>query len=87
MNGEQQVSGQRHMQQSHTDSSGNTTVHTASQNLGEPVVQESRSYDAEGRRLVGDVGSGTDTSRRIEDVSDEEQAKRDREYEERIEEE
>lgn len=69
------------MQTTHTDDSG-TTVKTAHQNLGEPVMQEERRFDSEGRQIVG----GSDANRRIEDV-DEEQRQRDREYEERIEEE
>ena len=58
---------------------------SASQNIGEPVVQEERRYDPQGRELL----SGTDgamANRRIEDVS-EEQKERDRQYEEMIEEE
>lgn len=80
-----QVSGQRSTQHTQTDSSGNTTVNKTSQNMGGPAVQETRSYDAQGRETLG--GTGGSGSRKIEDVSDEEQAKRDREYEERIEEE
>ena len=44
----------------------------------------SRSYDAQGRELAGNTGGG---SARITDVSDSEQAKRDAEYEERMEDE
>lgn len=55
---------------------------TESQNLGEPSMRETRQYDNQGRELVG--GPGGNTSHRITDV---EQAERDREYEERIEEE
>ena len=72
------------MEQTFTDPSG-TKVQTASQNLDEPIVQESRQYDAQGRELLGG-GGAADTSRRIEDVSDE-QAKNDRLYEERMEDE
>ena len=57
---------------------------TSNQALGEPVVQNSRSYDAQGRELAGNTGGG---SARITDVSDSEQAKRDAEYEERMEDE
>ena len=76
------------MQTSSTDPSGQTTVQSASQNLGEPVVQETRTYDQEGRQLIsgGNDGSGVGMGRRIEDVSDE-QKERDRVYEERMEEE
>lgn len=84
----QQVSGQRAMQTSSTDPSGQTTVQSASQNLGEPVVQETRTYDQEGRQLIsgGNDGAGVSMGRRIEDVSDE-QKERDRVYEERMEDE
>lgn len=83
MNGEQ-TSGSRSMQTSQTDPSG-TTVRSAHQNMGEPIVSEQRQYDTQGRELL----SGTDgagANRRIEDVSDE-QKEKDRQYEERIEEE
>ena len=58
---------------------------SASQNLGEPAVQEERRYDSEGRELLGG-GDGASADRRIEDVSDE-QREKDRQYEEAIEEE
>lgn len=78
------MSGSRHMQTSQSNPSG-TTVTNTSQNLGEPAVHEERHYDEQGRQLIG--GSDADNARgRIEDV-DEEQQRRDREYEERIEEE
>ena len=80
----EQVSGTRHAQSTYSDPSG-TTVKSASQNLGEPVVRDERSYDSQGReRLSGTDGAGA--NRRIEDVSDE-QKEKDRQYEERIEEE
>ena len=78
-----QTSGHRSVQQSYTDPSG-TTVKQSTQNLGEPVVEETRRYDAQGRELI--EGAAGSTQRRIQDV-DEEQAERDREYEERIEDE
>ena len=80
----EQVSGTRKSQTTYSDGSG-TTVKSSSQNIGEPVVQDEKRYDPQGRELL----SGTDgagQNRRIEDVSDE-QKQRDREYEERIEEE
>ena len=49
-------------------------------------MQESRHYDSQGRELLGGT-SGATQGNRIEDVSDDAQAARDREYEERIEEE
>jgi hypothetical protein len=61
-----------------SDPSG-TRVQTASQNLGEPIVHETRHYDSEGRqilengKLLGQGNSGSD-ARRIEDVSDEQEA-------------
>jgi len=80
-----QVSGSRHMQTTQSDNSG-TTVNTASQNYGEPVVQEQRQYDVQGREMIGGAnGAGSD--RRIEDVDEEAQRERDRQYEERIEDE
>ncbi|KAK3711459.1 hypothetical protein LTR37_009638 [Vermiconidia calcicola] len=82
-NGEQ-VSGSKHAQSSLSDPSG-TTVTTASQNLGEPTVQEQRQFDAQGREMVGGA-DGPETNRRIEEVSDN-QKERDRQYEERIEDE
>lgn len=76
------------MQSSQTDPSGQTTVQSASQNLGQPVVQETRTYDQEGRQLIagGNDGTGVGMGRRVEDVSDE-QKERDRIYEERMEDE
>lgn len=72
------------MQTSQTDSSG-TTVKSASQNLGQPIVQEERHFDPQGRELLSGADGGS-ANRRIEDV-DEAQRQRDKEYEERIEEE
>lgn len=80
----QQVSGSRQSQVSSSNDAG-TTVKTTSQKLGEPVVQEERSYDSQGRERLSDTDR-TGQNRRIEDVSDE-QKERDREYEERMEEE
>lgn len=80
-----QTTGQRHVQQTYTDPSG-TTVKQASQNMGEPIVEETRRYDPQGRELLSGPG-GDSASRRIEDVSDADQAQRDREYEERMEDE
>lgn len=78
-----QTSGTRQAQSSYTDASG-TTVRTAEQNLGGPVVQEERRYDGQGRELLN--GAGVGSERRIEDVS-EGQQERDRQYDERMEEE
>lgn len=83
-----QTTGYRTMQQSSSDPVNGTTVRSATQNLGEPAVQETRHYDAQGRELLEGAGSagGADTSRRIEDVTDA-QAERDAQYEERMEDE
>jgi len=62
------------------------------QNLGEPVIQETRRFDSEGRQILEDgrtLGQGAGygvANRRIEDVSDE-QRDRDRMYEEKMEDE
>lgn len=77
-----QVSGHQSAQSSVTDASG-TRVTSTSQNLGEPEVRETRHFDSQGRQLEG---SGSAASR-IQDVTDEAQAKRDAEYEERMEDE
>lgn len=69
------------MQSSYTDPSGATVTQQASQNLGEPIIQEERRFDAQGREMLPGA-SGADTGRRIEDVSD-----ADRKYEEAIEDE
>ncbi|KAI0854324.1 hypothetical protein F5Y00DRAFT_222831 [Daldinia vernicosa] len=83
-NGE--TTGSRYAEHTSSDPSG-TTTHTASQRMGEPLRHERRDYDASGR-LVSSTDralneNGTDTNRRIEDVSDE-QLERDRLYDERI---
>jgi hypothetical protein len=64
------------------------------QQLGQPAVQESRYYDAEGRQILEDgkvLGQSAQSTgsekRRIEDVSEEPQrgVEKEREYEERME--
>jgi len=67
--------------QTTSSSPSGTKVQTASQNLGEPVVQETRNYDSDGRQILEDgrtLGQGNSGSedrriedRRIEDVTDE----------------
>jgi hypothetical protein len=65
------------MQTTSSDPTG-TKVQTASQNLGEPTVRETRYYDAEGRqileggRVLGHGNTGGETMR-IEDVTDEQE--------------
>ncbi|KAI1452659.1 hypothetical protein F4805DRAFT_23374 [Annulohypoxylon moriforme] len=83
------TTGSRFAEHTTSDPSG-TTTHFASQRSGEPLHHEHHEYDASGRlissgrRAIG--GSGVDTNRRIEDVSDE-QRENDKLYEERIEDE
>lgn len=88
-----QTTGHRSMQQSSTDPTNGTTVRSATQNLGEPVVEETRHYDQSGRQLLESQGSGADATGinrriedRIEDVTDA-QAERDAQYEARMEDE
>lgn len=57
---------------------------SVNQNLGEPAVESTRQYDSTGREITATGGAG---SRRIEQVSDEQQAQNDRDYEERMEDE
>lgn len=80
--GDRTTTGQQTSYQTVTDDQGNTTVHSVKQNLGEPAVELMRQYDSSGRQLNGATGS-----RSIEDISDDQQAKNDRDYEERMEEE
>ena len=85
--GDTQTQGQAYSQETRSDPSG-TTVQTSSQRLGEPVVQETREYDAQGRELLTDgsarLPSGSERS--IQDVS-ENRSEADKLYEERIEDE
>ncbi|OTA98192.1 hypothetical protein M426DRAFT_326191 [Hypoxylon sp. CI-4A] len=86
-NGE--TTGSRYAEHTSSNPAG-TTTHIASQRNGEPLHHERRDYDATGRLLPSGgqalAGSGVDSNRRIEDVSDE-QRENDRLYEERIEDE
>jgi hypothetical protein len=97
-----QSTGQASVKQTFTDADGNKTVKTSRQTLGQPAVEETRRYDSRGQALedsnsgnrrVEDANSGNrrvedanSGNRRVEDVSNE-QAKNDRLYEERIEDE
>jgi hypothetical protein len=82
INGEERSTGHRAVQQTYTDPSG-TTVRQATQALGEPAVQEERHYDPQGREMI--QSNGNDTSqRRMDDVTDDQQAENDRLYEERM---
>ncbi|SMY23235.1 unnamed protein product [Zymoseptoria tritici ST99CH_1A5] len=76
-----QATGQASTKQTFVDADGNKTVKTSNQTLGQPAVHETRQYDSRGQAL-GD----NDSSRRIEDVSDE-QAENNKLYEERMEDE
>jgi len=93
-----QVSGQHISQSTQTDRHGNTTINRSHQRLGEAAQQETRTYDKKGRQvLTGEVeeapekrietisaqASGGPT---IEDVTDD-QATRDKQYEEAMEDE
>ncbi|KAF8856135.1 hypothetical protein BDZ45DRAFT_675691 [Acephala macrosclerotiorum] len=89
-----QRSGQAYYQTTKSNPQG-TTVNTRSQNLGQPMVTETRKYDSEGRQILEDgrtLGNGSgwygnaNANRRIEDVSDD-QKERNRQYEERMEDE
>lgn len=86
----QQTTGYRSMQQTSSDPVNGTTTRSATQNLGEPAIAETRHYDPQGRELLEGAGSagagGANASRRIEDVTDA-QAERDAQYEERMEDE
>ena len=85
INGEERASGHRAVQQTYSDPAG-TTVWQATQNLGEPVVRQDRQYDPQGRETI--QNNGDDQShKRIEDVTDDQQAENDRLYEERMEDE
>lgn len=77
----------KHQASHHTvsDPSGTTVTSSRQANDG-PAVEETRHYDAQGRELLSG-GNGSDVSHRIQDVSDEEQSKRDAEYMERMEDE
>ncbi|KAI9658169.1 MAG: hypothetical protein M1831_004016 [Alyxoria varia] len=85
-----QTTGSAYAQQSQTDPSG-TKVQTKSQNLGEPVVSETRQYDAQGRPVLeSSTASGGDRrieGARVEDVTDEKDNEAARRYQERIEDE
>ncbi|CZT15682.1 uncharacterized protein RCC_01515 [Ramularia collo-cygni] len=85
-NGETTTSGQQTSHQRTTDENGHTTVRSTNQNLGEPAVESTKQFDSAGRELNG-VENGATGSRRVQDISDEQQAQNDRDYEERMEEE
>lgn len=73
-----------HSETTYSDPSG-TKVHRTTQNPGEAAREERFEVDNAGRRVEG---AGAADQRRIEDVTeDEEQKKNDRKYEERMEDE
>lgn len=54
-----------------TDASGRTTVRTANQNLGEPVITETRRYDPQGREILGhDLSVSAPARGQIVDVTE-----------------
>ncbi|KAF1986401.1 hypothetical protein K402DRAFT_393880, partial [Aulographum hederae CBS 113979] len=82
------ISGTKNATYKTSDPSG-TTVQTTSQNLGEPAISETRSFDAQGREMIGGGAAGSDRmigtgNNRVEDVTESEA---DREYRERMEDE
>lgn len=80
------TSGHAYRQESHSTPEG-TTVRTTTQNLGERPVVETQTYDSRGRAIEGGNGSAANTgnsSRQIEDVTEEEA---DKLYRERMEDE
>lgn len=85
-----QRNGQAYRKESHSTPEGRTT-RTSTQNLGQPMVQETRHYDGQGRELLG---SGQPMNQRtiqqsgggrIEEIADESEA--DRSYKEKMEDE
>lgn len=65
--------GSAYQETSHVDPSG-ARIQTTSQNIGEPAVQETRYFDAQGNEVFGD-GKGVGGAQaapqgRIEDISD-----------------
>lgn len=77
------TTGSQHTRNSHTDSNGNTTVYSSSQNMGEPAVERTAHYDAQGRQLEGGDGQQqgrieelTDADKKYEEAMEEEYAKR-----------
>ena len=81
-------------QQTTTSNPSGTTVNTRSQNLGEPVVQETRNYDNAGNQILEDgrvIGEGNAgwQQGRIADVEVEEldENENDRKYREAMEDE
>ena len=64
--------GSAYQETSHVDSSG-ARVQMTSQNLGEPPVQETRYYDAQGNQVLSDgkrIGGARAPQGKIEDVTD-----------------
>ena len=64
-----QSTGTHRTHQSVTNPSG-TTIKTSSRNNGEPVYEETRKYDSQGRELLEGTGASCSTQHRIEDVTD-----------------
>ena len=82
-----QTTGSHHSQHTVTDSSGNKQVKTTSGDLGGPVYEDSRSYDAQGRELLEGSGSTGRNQPRIQDVEIEDVTDADEQYKEKMEDE
>ena len=67
------TTGTHHTQQSFTNADG-TTLKVTTQNHGEPVYEETRSYDPHGRELLSNASNGAGQPRiqdvEVEDVTD-----------------
>jgi len=79
-----QKTGHRTTQESHSDDSGHTISRTT-QDIGEPEVRETHRYDAGGRKLPARIED--QKQQQTKEPNDEQQAQRDGEYEERMEDE
>lgn len=53
-----QTSGKAYHKETHSNPQG-TTTRTTSQNMGEPMIQETRHFDASGRELLGSGQAAT----------------------------
>ncbi|KAL9622452.1 MAG: hypothetical protein Q9160_003128 [Pyrenula sp. 1 TL-2023] len=79
---------QRYAEESYTDPTMGTTTRRAAQTNNEPPVSQTVSVPPGGGRATITGYGGQEATRRIEDVSErDEQAARDRDYEEKIEDE
>ena len=81
-NGSQPIT-QSYSETANYDSRTGGNITRESRETGQPTLTQTRDIPVQGQV----EGSSADTSRRIEDVTDAEQAERDRQYEERMEDE